>query len=122
MVGRIAAPARATTSRSASGRQVAVDDPVHARLGGAARRGGAARVNGDAGPRRCASSTTAATSSRARVWRSPERLSAILTKFTPCLHCRRTSVTISAALLHSTPTEWSGVPTQAGSSSRCCRK
>ena len=47
----------------------------------------------------------------------PERLSAILMKLTPCLSWRRTSVTISAALLQSTPIEWSGVPTQAGSSS-----
>jgi len=48
---------------------------------------------------------------------SPERLSAILMKLTPCLPCRRTSVTISSAVLQSLPMEWSGVPSHDGSSS-----
>ena len=67
--------------------------------------------------RRCASPTTAAISSRASICDSPERLSAILMKLTPCLLCRRTSVTISSAELQSLPIEWSGVPSQDGSSS-----
>jgi len=105
MVGRIAAPARATTSRSASlarSQWMIQSTPASAaaRVEAPPREWIATRT-----PRRCASSTTAAISSLARVWRSPERLSAILTKFTPCLHCRRTSVTISAALLQRTPTE-----------------
>src|SRR5215813_9260233 len=39
--------------------------------------------------RRWASLTTAAISSFEMVWTSPDRLSAILMKSTPCLHCRR---------------------------------
>jgi uncharacterized circularly permuted ATP-grasp superfamily protein len=55
--------------------------------------------------RRCASATTAAISSFASICDSPERLSAILMKLTPCLLCRLTSVTISSAVLQSLPTE-----------------
>ena len=110
-------PARATASRSASVARSAwmiqsTPASAAARVEPAPREWMATRAS-----RRWASSTTAAISSFARVWTSPDRLSAILTKFTPCLHCRRTSVTISAALLQSTPTPCSGVPTHDGSSS-----
>ena len=53
--------------------------------------------------RRCASATTAAISSFDSICELPERLSAILMKLTPCLCWRRTSVTISSAVLQSLP-------------------
>ena len=49
--------------------------------------------------RRWASPTTACSSSLEMVWKSPQVLSAILMKSTPCLHWRRTSVIISATEL-----------------------
>ena len=92
-----------------------MDDPVDAGLGRGAVEP-APRSGCDAQVATCARHD-AAISSRASICDSPERLSAILMKLTPCLPCRRTSVTISSAVLHSLPIEWSGVPSHDGSSS-----
>ena len=53
--------------------------------------------------RRWASPTTASNSSLEIVWKSPQVLSAILMKSTPCLHWRRTSVIISDTEFARTP-------------------
>src|SRR5919109_1139919 len=65
--------------------------------------------------RRCASCTTADSSSGAISCVSPQVLSASLIKSTPCLHWRRTSVIISDTSLASMPMACSGVPTHDGS-------
>ena len=116
-VGRIGMPAFATASRSDSVARSAwtiqsTPASAAARVEPAPREWIATRSF-----RRCASAATAAISSLASICVVPERLSAILMKLTPCLSWRRTSATISAALLHKVPIEWSGVPTQDGSSS-----
>ncbi len=90
----------------AIGGEVGMHDPVDAGFGGRAGRAGAARVDGDfqVAPVRLADHRGDFFAC-ASICDSPDRLSAILMKLTPCLPCRRTSVTISSLVLHNLPIE-----------------